>query len=67
MIVSGNMPLPCEMTVGHTGRSIDDPRWSLSALTGEPRGSEQAAPAVTRGSAPVSAAWDAVEGFSGRP
>lgn len=60
MIGSGNMPFPRNMTLWHPRRSIDDPRWSLTALTRDPQGSKQPVPAVTRESAPLSVVWDAV-------
>lgn len=42
MIGSVNVPFPSNMTRQLPRRGIDDPRWSLTALTGDPRGSETA-------------------------
>lgn len=51
------------MVLGHSRRGVDDPRRSLTALTGTTGVLKQPVPAETRESAPVSPRCEAVMGL----
>lgn len=65
MIGSVNVPFPSNMTRRLPRRGIDDPRCALTALTGDPWGSETACRRCNR--RPVSQVWDAALLFLGSP
>ena len=60
MTGSGNMPFPGRVTLGGPWQSVDDPCWSLTALTGDTQGSKHPVTTVTREPAPVLMFRDAV-------